>query len=201
VLYLLVNFVLVANVTPADARVVVDGDGSTTLGHVVARGLVGPGGAAAMSGLAVLAFLSAASAMTYAGPRIAAAMARDGWLPRGLGGAIDRPPRRAVALQGAIALIIVWAQGLQGALQTTGVLLVLFAAMACVALVHRAAWPAPGVAPPARVAVAAAAVYILAALGMFAVAVRDDPAVIAWCAAATVAALIGYRATRAAAAR
>ena len=85
VLYLIVNWVFVANLTPAEGKAVFDYEQTrVTLGHVVVRHLVGDWGGRAMSVLALVAFISAASAMTMVGPRVYAAMAEDGFLPRAL---------------------------------------------------------------------------------------------------------------------
>ena len=75
VLYLLLNYVLVANITPAQARVVFDYQTTrVTLGHVVASDLLGRAGGVTMSIIAAVAFVSAMSAMMMAGPRVYAAM-------------------------------------------------------------------------------------------------------------------------------
>jgi APA family basic amino acid/polyamine antiporter len=101
--YLLVNWVFVANLTPERARVVFDYETTrVTLGHLITRDLAGEAGARFMSVLALVAFVSAMSAMTYARPRLYAAMAADGFLPRILVGRAGRPPSWSVVLQGEI---------------------------------------------------------------------------------------------------
>ena len=83
VLYLFVNWVFVANLTPEQCKVVFTYETARiTLGHLIMKNLVGDIGAACMSVLAIVAFISAVSAMTFFGPRVYAAMARDGFLPR-----------------------------------------------------------------------------------------------------------------------
>jgi APA family basic amino acid/polyamine antiporter len=195
-LYLAVNFVLVANVSVTEAAAVVGAGGTTTLGHVVATTLLGPGGGTAMSFLALIALLSAASAMTYVGPRIYASMARDGYLPRILEGRPDRPPTGSVVLQGVLTIAIVWAQGLQSALSTAGALLVLFASLTCASLFKVALRPG-GRPRPSPIALVAAAINVVVGGWMVYYGLRDEPAIVAWCAAAAAGALITYVATRA----
>ena len=108
ILYLFVNWVFVANLTPEQCRVVNDYETARiTLGHLIMRNVVGDLGAACMSVLAIIAFISAVSAMTFLGPRVYAAMARDGFLPAALKGK-EGAPVGAVMLQGAIALFWSW---------------------------------------------------------------------------------------------
>jgi basic amino acid/polyamine antiporter, APA family len=194
VLYLLVNFVLVANVTPEAARSAL-GDRATTVGHVVASSLVGEVGGTIMSIVVAIVLVSAASAMTFIGPRVAAAMAVDGYLPRALAGAEGRPPAGSVVLQGAIALVIVWAHGLQGALGTVGAVLMLFAALVCLALFKVALWPGGG-PRPAPVALAAAVVYVAVAGFMLYVGFRAQPSLLLWCAAVAAGGTASYLLTR-----
>jgi basic amino acid/polyamine antiporter, APA family len=130
VLYLFVNWVFVANLTPEDCKVVFTYETARiTLGHLIMKNLVGEFGAACMSILAIIAFISAISAMTFLGPRVYAAMARDGFLPRVLQGKEGKPPAGAVILQGAIALFIVFRYQLQVVLNNVGAILTLFSAL------------------------------------------------------------------------
>ena len=129
-LYLFVNWVFVANLTPEQCKVVFTYETARiTLGHLIMKNLVGDVGAACMSILAIIAFISAVSAMTFLGPRVYAAMARDGFLPRALQGKEGKPPVGAVILQGAIALFIVFAYRIQEVLNNVGAILTLFSAL------------------------------------------------------------------------
>lgn len=140
VLYLLVNWVFVANLTPAEASVVMGFETQRiTLAHVVTKNLVGEGGARVISVLAVAAFISSVSAMTFSGPRLYAVMARDGFLPRFLRGREGKPPVGSVLLQGILALALVWTQKLQQVLSSIGALLVVFSALTVLGL-FRAGW-------------------------------------------------------------
>jgi APA family basic amino acid/polyamine antiporter len=130
VLYMLVNWVFVTNLTPAHyASWIGDDPDRITLGHVVMKDLVGSTGARIMSGFMIVALLSAASAMTMIGPRVYAAMARDGYLPRVFAGDDGRPPQWSVLLQGAIALAVAMTTSFIKAIATVGTVLTLMAAL------------------------------------------------------------------------
>jgi APA family basic amino acid/polyamine antiporter len=130
VLYLLVNWVFVANLTPAHyGSWIGDDPDRITLGHVVMKDLVGTVGAKIMSAFMIVALLSAASAMTMIGPRVYAAMARDGYLPRVFAGEDGRPPLWSVMLQGAIALAVAMTTSFIKAIATVGTVLTLMAAL------------------------------------------------------------------------
>ncbi len=135
ILYLIVNWVFIANLTPEQCAIVTsDETGRITLGHLIMKNLIGETGAACMSLLVIIAFLSAMSAMTFLGPRVYAEMARDGFLPRGLQGKRGRVPIGAVILQGAIALFLVFAYQLGEVLSNVGAILTLFSALTVLAL-------------------------------------------------------------------
>lgn len=130
VLYLLVNWVFVTNLTPADYGSWISGDPErVTLGHVVMRNVIGSTGAKIMSAFMIVALLSAASAMTMIGPRVYAAMARDGYLPKVFAGKDDRPPQWSVLLQGGIALAVAMTTSFIKAISTVGTVLTLMAAL------------------------------------------------------------------------
>jgi APA family basic amino acid/polyamine antiporter len=160
ILYLLVNWVFVANLTPERATAVFRYESEqVTLGHVVLETLVGPLGARLMSGVAVVAFLSAMSAMTFAGPRVYAAMAKDGCLPRALAERAGRPPTGAVVLQGVLALVLLFTHGPRQILQNLGAILTLFSALAASAL-FAVRFQRTDLPQPRRTALVAAAVYV-----------------------------------------
>lgn len=197
VFYLLVNWVFVANLTPQTARAVFDYETARiTLGHLVAEDLVGEAGAGFVSALLVVAFLSAASAMTLLGPRVYAAMAEDGYLPRVLAGRKGRPPTGAVILQGAIALVLVFWYSLQQVLQNMGAILTLFAALVCISLIKvRLSGRHPDAHPPAT-SLVAAVLYVLGAAWMLWFGFRDSPSLLVWLALVAVAATGAWLFTR-----
>ena len=130
VLYMVVNWVFVANLTPAHYGEWISGDvHKITLGHIVMRELVGSTGAKVMSVFMIVALLSATSAMTMIGPRVYAAMARDGYLPRVFAGEDGKPPMWSVILQGAIAIAVAMTTSFISAIGTVGAILTLMAAL------------------------------------------------------------------------
>lgn len=141
VLYLALNWVFVANLDPQQAGVVFGYQTSrATLAHALLERLIGPAGAAVAAAVIALVFLSAMSAMTFVGPRVYAAMAADGFLPRVLAArAAGSPPRWAVLLQGALALFFVLTQDIRQAVESASSVLILFTALTalCVLRVDR----------------------------------------------------------------
>jgi len=130
VVYLLVNWVFVANLTLAHYGAWVSGDRDrVTLGHFLMKDLIGDTGAKIMSGIMIVALLSAASAMTMIGPRVYAAMARDGYLPKVFAGTEGKPPLGSVLLQSAIAISVAMTTSFIKAIGTIGSILTLMAAL------------------------------------------------------------------------
>ena len=82
-----------------------------------------------MSVFMIVVLIAAASAMTMIGPRVYAAMARDGYLPSVFAGKDDEPPLWSVLLQGAIALAVAMTTDFIKAIQTVGTVLTLMAAL------------------------------------------------------------------------
>lgn len=191
-LYLLVNWVLVANITPDSARVVFEYDAQrVTLAHVVASDLFGETAAKVVSAAMALALISAASAMTFVGPRVYAAMARDGYLPRALAGSADRPPLGSVLLQGSVALLILVTHSLQQILQNVGAILTIFSALTAAALFKARFLDRRSPRPPTHRLVAAG-LYVLAAGWMVYFGVRLSPTFWLWTGPFVVLAAVGY---------
>jgi APA family basic amino acid/polyamine antiporter len=161
VLYLLVNWVFVANLTPSHFSSWISGDHDRiTLGHFLMKDLVGDAGAKIMSVFMIVTLFAAASAMTMIGPRVYAAMARDGYLPKLFAAKDDgHPPVWSVLLQGAIALAVAMTTDFIHAIQTVGTILTLMAALTVLGvfkLQFSKAYPEkPGV-----VALIAAAIFV-----------------------------------------
>ncbi len=203
VLYLAVNWIFVANLTPSDASAVFDYESRrVTLGHVIVLRLLGPWAGRAMSAVVILLFASAMSAMTFAGPRVYAAMAKDGFLPHALAGAPGRPPVASMLLQSALALLIVFTHGLQQALNNVGALLTLFAALTAVGL-FRARFAGKGRfdRPPVS-SLLAAGLYTASAAYMLYFGFKDKGStLLVWVAAVVAAAFVAYAVTRAVRAR
>jgi len=105
------------------------------VGLVAGRALGGEALERLVSLLVSLVLISSVSSMIMAGPRVYAQMAADGYLPRGLAVATG-PPRRAIALQVALALILLWSARYDSLLTWTGFTLQLSTAAAVVGLVR-----------------------------------------------------------------
>lgn len=82
--------------------------GRIDVAHVAAEVVGGPFLAKAVSALVSLALALCVSALTMTGPQVAARMAGDGILPRGLAGRPGHPPRLALVLQLALGLVALW---------------------------------------------------------------------------------------------
>lgn len=179
-LYLAVNAVFVASLTPEQAAVALEYETRrVTLGHLVMRDALGPAGASAMSALTIVALVSSMSAMVFAGPRVYAAMARDGYLPRALARADGGPRAAAIVLQGALALAILLTHPLQDMLQGLGAVLTLCAALTAGALLAMP-WTRPDLPRPSVPARLAAVVFVLSSLVLLALGVRASPWLGAW---------------------
>jgi APA family basic amino acid/polyamine antiporter len=163
-LYLAVNWVFVASLTPERAAAVFAYESTrVTLGHLVMTDVLGEAGGRAMSVLAIVAFVSSMSAMLFVGPRVYAAMAEDGFLPRGLARRRRDVPVASVILQGALALVLLLTQRLQQTLSNLGAILTLFAALVALALF---VVPRTRGLRPSATARGAAALYVLSAAWM-----------------------------------
>ena len=196
VLYLFVNWVFVANLTPEQCKVVFTYETARiTLGHLIMKNLVGDVGAACMSVLAIVAFISAMSAMTFLGPRVYSAMAKDGFLPRALQGKEGKPPIGAVLLQGAIALFLVFAYRLQEVLNNVGAILTLFSALTVFSLFW-VRFRRKEYAKPAAAALTAALFYLLLSAVMLYFGFRKSPTLNLWVGASILTALLGYFITK-----
>lgn len=161
VLYLAVNWVFVASLTPLRAAIVLkDESQQVTLGHLVMQDILGETGGIAMSVLTVVAFVSCMSAMIFLGPRVFSAMAEDGFLPKVLAAQGGRPPRASIVLQGTLALALLHTHTLQQVLKNVGAILTLFAALTALTLFR------PRRLSPALSSRLAAAAYVASAASM-----------------------------------
>jgi APA family basic amino acid/polyamine antiporter len=191
-LYLAINWIFVANLTPERAAAVVSREAARiTLGHLVIRDLLGESGGKAMSILAVAVFLSAASAMMFAGPRVYAAMARDGFLPAPLAGDEGRPPAGSIVLQGALATLLVQTHELRQVLENAGAILTLFSALAVLAL-FRVALARDGRSRPAAGALVASTFFAGSSSLVLYFAFRDSARLLLWIACVAGAGLLAY---------
>ncbi len=180
ILYLLLNWVFVANLTSEQALAVFAYESKRiTLGHLIMKELIGDLGASLMSLMAIALFVSAMSAMIFAGPRIYAAMASDGFLPRIFQAKQNRPPAGAIVLQGVLTIALIFTHPLQQVLQNIGAVLVLFAALTCLSL-FRIRFGRTGLPEPPVGALVAASIFALSAAWMLYFGFRNSPLLVAW---------------------
>lgn len=175
VLYLVVNFIFVANLTPEQGTVVFRYDAFTsgtaqfdqvTLGQAVMAKLLGSGAAKVMSAVTLVLFVSAISAMTFVGPRVYSVMAKDGVLPAFLAGKEGHPPTAAVLLQGGLSLLVLFTHELRTVLANVGAILVFFAALTVAGLFRLAIKPLEGTPKPSALGLASAFLYLCASAWM-----------------------------------
>ena len=134
-LYLAINWVFVANLTPADATAVFAYEETRiTLAHLIASDIFGQHGGKIVSILVIIAFLSAISAMMIIGPRIYAAMAQDGYLPKFFKPCGGKPPLNATLLQAAVSLLLLFSHSLREAVLAASAFLLLFSALTAASL-------------------------------------------------------------------
>jgi APA family basic amino acid/polyamine antiporter len=161
ILYLIINWVFVANLTPADAEAVFTYEETRiTLAHLIANDIFGRHGGLIVSILVIIAFLSAISAMMVIGPRVYAAMAVDGYLPKIFMPSGDKPPLNATLLQAAVSLLLLFSHTLREAVLAASAFLLLFTALTAASLFrlrryHRQPYPS-------RYQLVASAIFILA---------------------------------------
>ena len=192
VLYLLINWIFVANLTPTEAHAVVTYEESRiTLAHLVAQRLFGAVGGVAVSLFVILALVSAISAMMMVGPRVYAAMAKDGFLP-GIFAAPSGAPRFAsVLLQGMVVLLLLFMHSLRETVQAASAFLMVFSALTALSLFRLRRVRG---ARPARLHMAAAVVHAAAIVCILAVGLQTSPALWTSLSAVLVLAVIGYAA-------
>lgn len=196
VLYLVVNWVFVANLTPEQSSIVTGYETSRiTLGHLIMKNLIGDTGAACMSILFIIAFISAMSAMTFLGPRVYAEMARDGFLPRSLQGREGKAPVGAVVLQGAIALFLLFAYQLGEVLSNVGAILTLFSALTVFALFWMY-FRGRGRLEIRPLTWVAGVFYLVLSVVVLYFGFKQSPTLNLWVGACILASLIGYFVTR-----
>jgi len=195
VAYLLVNWILVTNLTPERARIVFEyEEARVTLGHLVAQDFLGNAGSNAMSlGIAAV-MVSSASAMLLVGPRVYAEMARDGFLPSFLRGKPGAPPRASVVLQGMLAILLLYVHTIGELLSNVAGILVLFSALVAFGL-FRVKRHRPNLGVPRPQALFAAAIYAGSSVWMLYNAFKTRTGLIPWIAAAAAAGLVAYALT------
>ena len=107
--------------------------GREDVAALAADALAGEKLASAMRAIIAMALLTSVSAMMMAGPRVYAQMAADGLMPAVLRFR-EEVPSAAVALQGVLAIVVVWMTGLRELLSYLGFTLGLSAAASVASL-------------------------------------------------------------------
>jgi APA family basic amino acid/polyamine antiporter len=180
IVYLLVNWVLVANLTPERAQVVFSyEEARVTLGHLVARDFLGESGSNVMSMGISIAMLSSVSAMLLVGPRVYAEMARDGFLPAALRGRPGAPPRASIVFQGVLAIALLHLHTVGELLSNVAGVLIVFSALVAIGLFFVRNRKA-NLARPRRVALLAAAVYATSSIWMLYNALAAQTSLLPW---------------------
>jgi basic amino acid/polyamine antiporter, APA family len=206
VLYLLVNWVFVTNLTQDDMSRWIRGDTDrVTLAHLVVKNLIGPTAAVGMSAIVILALASAISAMTLVGPRVYAAMAGDRFLPSVLAAKAGKPPVGSVLLQSTLATSLVFLSGFRELLNNVGAILAVVSAMTVLSLFRRRRWR-KGEHPPLA-ALGGALVYAGMSAWMVYFSVGSSeriqllglsvPSVLVWMLGIVVISMLAYGLTRA----
>ena len=160
-LYLAINWVFVANLTPADAVAVFTYEETRiTLAHLIANDIFGPHGGQIVSVLVIIIFVSAISVMMMIGPRVYAAMADDGFLPAIFKLRDGKPPLNATLLQAVVSLLLLYSHTLREAVLAASAFLLLFTALTAASLFRLRRYNRQPC--PSRHQLIAAALYILA---------------------------------------
>jgi APA family basic amino acid/polyamine antiporter len=110
--------------------------GRLDLARVAAEAIGGPRLGAAASVLASFVLVTFVSSMTMSGPHVSARMARDGYLPGIFASPPGQPPRAAMAVALAVALILVWTSAFDSMLTYVGFTLGLSTAATVLGLVR-----------------------------------------------------------------
>lgn len=191
-MYLLLNWILVANLTPERAEVVFEYEQArVTLAHLVAEQFLGAAGSSIASiGIAAI-MVSSASAMMLVGPRVYAEMARDGFLPSVLEGSAGAPPRASVLLQALIAIALLYLNTVAELLSNVAGVLVLFSGLVALSLFFVKS-KRPELPAPRGGALLAAAVYAASSAWMLYQAFTTRTGLILWLAVAFGAGVLGY---------
>src|SRR5690606_393208 len=138
---------------------------------------------------------SAMSAMIFSGPRVAAQMAKDGYLPKVLAGEGATPPAITVIAQSAVTVALLWGQSARDMLSTVGAILTLFTALVAACLLW-SRYLRPELPRPRVGSQIAAAIYVAFSIWMLYFAFRDQASLLPWLAAVIAVALGSYALTR-----
>jgi len=192
VLYLLINWIFVVNLSPEQAAQVFTYEESrVTLAHLIAADVFGLLGGQIVSVFVIWAFLSAISAMMMVGPRVYAAMGQDGFLPPIFAGKAGKPPLTSTLLQAAVALILLFSHSLREIVLSASVFLMVFTSLSALSL-FRVRHCRPTATPPSTARLLIAIVYAGAVVAILAVNLKHSAQLWLTLCGVTLIALIGY---------
>ncbi len=205
IMYMLVNWVLVTNLSHADITGWIKDDTSrVTLAHLVMRNLLGSTGAKLMSVVVIIALMSAISSMTVIGPRIYSAMAGDRLLPSLFAAREGRPPVTSTLLQSGLAITLTFQSGFRELLNNVGSILAIVSALTALSLFRKSRWRPD--TRPSTMALLGAAAYALMSGWMVYFALQSSaahdiwglhvPTVALWMGGIVLLATLAYAATR-----
>lgn len=195
IVYLAVNWIFVANLSGERLSGWLREDTSRiTLAHLLIGELAGKHVARLASLFVILSLVSSVISMTMVGPRVSAAMAREGFLPRALAAKHDRPPLGSVMLQSALALILLTTHGFEELLRSVGSILTLTSGLTVAALLRlRFARRGPDALPrPPWTAIGAAVVYLAGSAWMLWFTLTEAPHTLIWLGVVGAAAGVAY---------
>jgi len=190
--YLAVNWIFVANLS-GDRLVgwLKEDTSRITLAHLLVGELAGRGVARLASLFVILSLISSVISMTMVGPRVSAAMAREGFLPRALAGGDGRPPYGSVLLQSGLALVLLATHGFEELLRSVGSILTLTSGLTVAALL-RLRFTRRQVVRPSWPLVSAALIYLIGSGWMLYFTLTEAPHTLIWLAVVALAAGTAY---------
>jgi APA family basic amino acid/polyamine antiporter len=192
VVYLAVNWIFVGNLSGERLVGWLKEDTSRiTLAHLLIGQLAGAGAARLVSLLVVLSLVSSIISMTMVGPRVSAAMAREGFLPRSLAGRTDRPPTGSILLQSALALLLLATHGFEQLLRSVGSILTLTSALTVAGVLRLRVAPR-GENRPSWLVCGAALLYLAGSCWILWFTLLEAPRTLIWLAIVTAAAAMAY---------
>lgn len=195
-IYLLVNAIFVVNLSGERLSGWLAEDTTRiTLAHLLMQKLAGPTAARLTSAFVVLSLASSIISMTLVGPRVAAAMAQEGFLPRAFAGTVGRPPVWSVLLQSGLALLLLGTHSFEALLRSVGAILTLTSALT-VATLARLRFRRTALPRPSAGVLAAALVYLAGAGWMLWYTLADEPRTLLWLAVVAATAAIAHAAAR-----
>jgi APA family basic amino acid/polyamine antiporter len=195
VVYLVVNWIFVANLSNQRLITWLKEDTSRiTLAHLLMDQLAGDAAARLASLFVVLSLASSVISMTMVGPRVSAAMAREGFLPRLLAGRLGRPPLGSVLLQSGVALALLATHSFEELLRSVGAILTLTSGLTVAALLRLWRRRTPYPRPPGFV-MACALVYVIGSVWMLWFTMTEAPRTLLWLAVVTGLAAVAYAVT------